>query len=329
MSHLKLKIAENYEKIEIYEFSDAHNEYRAKDYPSAKFFDETVFIKPEKSEGVYNVLILAGDIFNLKKVGIASDILNRYCEDFDLVLYVFGNHEHYGTSILRAKEKLKEKTKSLSNLYILQNDRLSLQTKNKTFNFLGTTLWMDFDHSNENQLIANEKVNGMNGLVNVISDFRFIKNNSYGGLQPYHLYNEFKKSIDFLEEELSLIDKNEFVCVITHHAPSLLSAAVYTSDDFKNPVDQNMEAQGVLIQKDKHNIDKNDLDKYHFMYTSNLDDFIFKHQPDLWFHGHIHKKRRYFLNKTFVYSNPVRGAETNNNSVYYPDFTSALSLNIN
>lgn len=329
MSTFNLNIENNYKEIEIFEFSDSHNEYRAKDYPSKRFFDNTFFVKPNRSSSVYSILILAGDIFNLKKVGIAVDVLNKYCQDFDLVLYVFGNHEYYGTKIGRAEEKLKEKTKHLDNLYILQNDKLELKSENKTFTFLGTTLWVDFDHSNENQHLAKEKTSGMNGLVNSISDFTFIKNASYGALQPYHIYSYFKKAISFLEDELSKVNKDDFVCVITHHSPSLLSSSVYKSDDFINPVDDKMINNEVLALKEHHQINKDDLDEFHFMYSSNLDDFIFKYQPDIWFHGHIHKKRKYFLNKTLISSNPIGIDIKETDSVFSPDRDPVLTFQIN
>ncbi len=39
-------------------------------------------------------------------------------------------------------------------------------------------------------------------------------------------------------------------------------------------------------------------------YASNLDDFITKHQPDFWIHGHIHAPSRYSIGKTEVICNP-------------------------
>lgn len=329
MSKYELKIESKYKEIEVFEFSDTHNESRAKSYPSKLFFDETFWVKPNKDPQVYSILILAGDIFNLKKVGIAKDLLGRYCEDFDLVLYVFGNHEYYGTKFGRAEEKLKEATKHLDNLYILQNDKLELKTETKKIVFLGTTLWFDFDKKDSNMKLAERKIQGMNGDVFALGDFQFIKNQSYGLLRSYHIYGEFSKSYKFLSEEFKNTKESDIVCVITHHAPSLLSATHFNDENKKNPIEQKMENNEIFVfGNNKPVFEREELDEYSFMYMSDLHKLIFEYQPYIWFHGHIHKKRNYYLNKTLVYSNPVGFKEYGSNKTYEPSKVACFKIKI-
>ena len=63
--------------------------------------------------------------------------------------------------------------------------------------------------------------------------------------------------------------------VVTHHAPSLQSV----SDQYKD-------------------------DPVTAAYASSMKDFILKHQPDFWIHGHINSPSRYLIGKTEVVCNP-------------------------
>ena len=78
--------------------------------------------------------------------------------------------------------------------------------------------------------------------------------------------------------------------VVTHHAPSALSLA----EDRRNKT-------------------------ISCAYASHLDDFILRHQPRLWVHGHIHHNSDYLIGNTRIIANPQAYPEDPNEG-FIPNF---------
>lgn len=134
--------------------------------------------------------------------------------------------------------------------------------------FHGCTLWTDF------ALFGNSVEAGMYCQPKM-NDYKMIKRDpSYSKMRTVDTFKIHQFSKHWLNESLENSTKEKNI-VVTHHAPSLLSVP----DNFKN-------------------------DLLTSAYASNLDDFITKHQPDFWFHGHIHTPCRYSIGKTKVICNP-------------------------
>lgn len=228
------------------------------------------------------------------KIQIISDLhqefgISELCFDnADLVIFV--GDTNLGT---KGIEWIRSKIKNIPVIYILGNHEYYKGSYPKTLNkiksaaentnihvledsfldiedirFHGCTLWTDFalfGNSIEAGMYCQPKMN----------DYKMIKRDpSYSKMRTVDTFKIHQFSKHWLNESLENSTKEKNI-VVTHHAPSLLSVP----DNFKN-------------------------DLLTSAYASNLDDFITKHQPDFWFHGHIHTPCRYSIGKTKVICNP-------------------------
>lgn len=151
-----------------------------------------------------------------------------------------------------------------TNIHVLEDSFLDIED----IRFHGCTLWTDF------ALLGNSVEAGMYCQPKM-NDYKMIKRDpSYSKMRTVDTFKIHQFSKHWLNESLENSTKEKNI-VVTHHAPSLLSVP----DNFKN-------------------------DLLTSAYASNLDDFITKHQPDFWFHGHIHTPCRYSIGKTKVICNP-------------------------
>ena len=151
-----------------------------------------------------------------------------------------------------------------TNIRVLEDSFLDIED----IRFHGCTLWTDF------ALFGNSVEAGMYCQPKM-NDYKMIKRDpSYSKMRTVDTFKIHQFSKHWLNESLENSTKEKYI-VVTHHAPSLLSVP----DNFKN-------------------------DLLTSAYASNLDDFITKHQPDFWFHGHIHTPCRYSIGKTKVICNP-------------------------
>ena len=151
-----------------------------------------------------------------------------------------------------------------TNIRVLEDSFLDIED----IRFHGCTLWTDF------ALFGNSVEAGMYCQPKM-NDYKMVKRDpSYSKMRTVDTFKIHQFSKHWLNESLENSTKEKNI-VVTHHAPSLLSVP----DNFKN-------------------------DLLTSAYASNLDDFITKHQPDFWFHGHIHTPCRYSIGKTKVICNP-------------------------
>lgn len=207
-----------------------------------------------------DVVILAGDIDRGAKGVVWAK--KRFPEI--PVIYVAGNHEHYGERIGRLHEKLREAAVG-SNVVILENQPFELNG----YRFFGATLWTDFNLFGDRptaMVVAGAKGTGMN-------DYRKVRRQDAGKLQPKHTALLHADSRLALTQFLTSGDLARSV-VITHHAPSPKSAAT-----------------------------GKELDVISAAYVSNMDELIVERGPALWVHGHIHEARDYRVGKTRVVNN--------------------------
>ena len=188
---------------------------------------------------------------------------------------------------------LRQKSKNIPVIYILGNHEYYKGSYPKTLNkiksaaentnirvledsfldigdirFHGCTLWTDF------ALFGNSVEAGMYCQPKMI-DYKMIKRDpSYSKMRTVDTFKIHQFSKHWLNESLENSTKKKNI-VVRHHAPSLPSVP----DNFKN-------------------------DPLTAAYASNLDDFITKHQPSFWIHGHIHTPCRYSIGKTEIICNP-------------------------
>lgn len=176
-------------KIQI--ASDLHFEFGDKDYK------KEIIQKLSKADS--DVLVLAGDITSRKDI---FETLKDFSNSFESIVYVTGNHEHYGTHIDKIREIRNDVLDSFSNVHWLDNSKCEIKEQR----FVGCTLWFNYDKLNQ----LYEK--NMNDFYS-IHNFR------------EWVYKENSASVDYLQDTICEND-----IVITHHLPS--NKCVH--DNYKN-----------------------------------------------------------------------------------------------
>lgn len=101
-------------KIQI--ASDLHFEFGDKHYKQR--------IIQELKKANSDVLVLAGDITTRKDI---FDSLKCFSNEFNSVVYVTGNHEHYGTHIDKIRDIRNKVLNSFSNVHWLDNSSCEIQ----------------------------------------------------------------------------------------------------------------------------------------------------------------------------------------------------------
>ncbi len=168
-----------------------------------------------------DILILAGDILTAKHLSkngelnrIYSNFLNKCVKNFNHVLYVMGNHEHYGYHLNSTYKTLRERIPK--EVKLLENETIQIGD----WFFIGMTMWTDFNNQNSSDMFA---------IKQMMNDYHCIRVGSeYRKLQPYDLLDIHKESRLYLYGELKK-HENDNVFMITHHAPCSLSI----SDNYK------------------------------------------------------------------------------------------------
>jgi Icc-related predicted phosphoesterase len=175
-------------------------------------------ILPDLGRG--DVLILAGDILSVKYFKTNGYLHNVYytflencSKNFNQVLYVLGNHEHFGFNFEGTFKTLKEHLPN--NFHLLENDTIKIGD----WAFVGFTLWTNFRNGNPIEMMDAEQY---------MNDYKVIRiGSNYRKLRAQDTLNFHLKSRDYLLNQLETLKENVFV--ISHHAPSYRSIA----DEYK------------------------------------------------------------------------------------------------
>jgi Icc-related predicted phosphoesterase len=221
------------------------------------------FIDSLNPEGI-DVLILAGDIINYPRL---NPVISWICKKYEnrSVLYVPGNHEHYTGSPELVIKQLANLLSSNSNLRILANNIIHIGNQR----FIGATMWFP---KSEQAILQKHTLN----------DFSFILD-----FEPW-VYEQNKLDTDFLAQNIESED-----IVVTHHAPSIVSA----SREYRaSPIN--------------------------CFYVNDMTRVIKDKQPRYWLHGHMHSSSSYRIARTSIICNP-RGYHGSN-----PLFNKRLILGI-
>lgn len=239
----------------IREMSDVHLEFGS-------------FSVPELDTDSQTVLILSGDI-HIKDKAETSGWMASLSKRFYHVFRVLGNHEHYRSSLditpIKIRNQITEQ--HLSNVSVLDNDSVILESVAGPIKFIGSTMWTDLNKGCPHTMWAAEQ--NMN-------DFKYIRFNNYENKwNPRAQIIIHRKALKYLVEELK--SWSGTTVVITHHAPHQLSIGSHYKDDH-------------LMNG---------------CYRSDLSDTILDYpQIKFWFHGHIHDVADYFIGDTRIICNP-------------------------
>ncbi|RUM24456.1 hypothetical protein EFQ99_16895 [Rhizobium vallis] len=211
-----------------------------------------------------DVCIFAGD-FSDNGMVTGISMLGETVSKHMPVVYVPGNHEFYGSSVLEGTREGVNRAAQYPNVHMLSRGAVSICG----FRFIGATLWSDFQLFGMHGPAMYEAQHGMN-------DYRDIKYSK----RPYRRFTA-QQSLTMHIQDTSFLkswlqeETAEPTVVVTHHAPSILSVPVEFLDDPLAPA-----------------------------YASRLEKTIMRYQPRLWVHGHLHKRCDYMIGETRVVCNP-------------------------
>lgn len=265
-------------------FSDAHLEHLT---PHPYFF------RDEHPDIGGDVLIVAGDLTgapfmqtrrtdptarSIKKM--VERMQRKIFSKYNVVLYVMGNHEHYGAVFSKTKEFLREYFDG-TNVIILDNDHWVHQDGTI---FLGCTLWSDFMKASPISMEACQ--NGMNDFNLIYRkdpyDVTYVERKQYhNGRNPAavtasFILDEHLFSKKYIGEVVkNYPDRN--IVVLTHHGPTYKSL---NQDHIGNGIDG--------------------------AYASDLSDLIMDNpQIKFWVHGHTHQSEDYMVGECRVLANQI------------------------
>ncbi len=151
-------------------------------------------------------LILSGDIGH-----VSCPIWHQFMEyvnsNWDVVIYVLGNHEFYSNS--KSMMKLLDLYRTTigekwAKIHLLVNESIGIIWNEQLWTIIGSTAWGSADYS----------------IVLSINDFKQIKtHNDSGHLKPITVkdYHELhNRDMQFIDDQLSCIDDDTPLVVVTH-----------------------------------------------------------------------------------------------------------------
>ena len=149
-------------------------------------------------KGEADLLVLAGDLVPLLDSRTAIPVFKPFCERYQTVMYVPGNHEYYGTSPYNAGSVLGSVQDAFKNLIILKNNECLVNNRpTGTHRFFGGTMWFE-------DLPTNYRWRKQ------LNDFRQIRD-----FEPW-VYNNNR---NFREIGARAIERDTIV--VSHHLPSM------------------------------------------------------------------------------------------------------------
>lgn len=225
-----------------------------------------------------DVLILAGDICTAKDFKTRDsqnqyskryyDFFDQVSSEFKDVIYILGNHEHYGYDINRTIHNIRDRLCGLSNIHVIEKDSTCIDG----VTFVGTTLWTNLNYRDPYVMAT---------IPTVMNDFRQIKvdvrtdiiHNDPPRLTPDMWCDEYQRCRKFLD---GAVNQDQTV-VVTHFTPSYQSChAKYFGDRVMNAA-----------------------------FHNELFDFVYDNPKiALWIHGHTHDECDYVINQTRIMCNP-------------------------
>ena len=232
-----------------------------------------------------DVLILSGDICEAKHVkkdqyqedpvqfAFEAKRTDRYirffkeeCAKYRRVLYVMGNHEHYGGRFNKTYSVLKDNLPD--HVTLLEKEYVDIDG----VIFIGATLWTDCNRADPITMWT---------LKSSMNDYRVVQNfyedkNLYYRLTPEATYVDHKNALSFIVNTAKKF-ADRTVVVVTHHSPSHQSIKPRYQGDYH----------------------------MNGGYSSNLESVI-ADNPNIkfWTHGHTHDTFDYMVEQCRVICNP-------------------------
>lgn len=210
-------------------------------------------------------IVFAGDIVISPQA--AYDYLSEVRKQTKAsIIYVLGNHEFYGNQLPDVVDEYEQAIDSIEDTYLLEKS--SVCFANHNIRFVGSTGWTSY-RNGEDQHACEMLMNDFRA-IKAIDDFgqqRFI--------EPIQLRAEHTRCKKFFEENLTR-QGVDYLIAVSHHAPAPKSIA---------PRYRTSNINGAFYE--------------------DLRDLIYKYEPNMWIHGHVHSTCNYTVGKTEVVCNPM------------------------
>ncbi|MDK9790180.1 RNA 2'-phosphotransferase [Vibrio sp. D431a] len=167
---------------------------------------------PDLPKGT-DILVLAGDICELKKIDLYRRLLDHYVVKVEHIVVVCGNHEFWGGSYQSGLEKLEILKEEYPNVHFLENEEVNIYG----IRIFGATMWCNYDHDT---YLMSQMNTSYSTVKNAPLDAKRIKwRNKYGGTskgKAEHLYILNKKSVKALESFLTTVDSKDRALLVSH-----------------------------------------------------------------------------------------------------------------
>jgi UDP-2,3-diacylglucosamine pyrophosphatase LpxH len=180
------------------------------------------------------------------------------------VVYVLGNHEHYGSSIEATLARCRAAAAG-SNVHVLERDAVTIHG----VRILGATLWTDLALAGDLNFVHWR-------LGHDFPDYRAIESESGGRLRPAETIAIHEETVRWLWEALYEPHDGPTI-VVTHHAPSPRALGQWDEWAGESPWTA-MDAA----------------------FASDLELLIDLGKPDAWIHGHTHRSGEYRVSDTHL-----------------------------
>jgi predicted phosphodiesterase len=223
-------------------------------------------VLPWHDSDPHSTLILAGDISSHPVQ--RRDMLNEASARFKEIIYVAGNHEHYGGRLDTWNEEATALEAQFNNVHISrQNEAMSFEPDD--LQVLYATMWAPYGKTDP---LREMKLNNT-------SDCHWIQKDVWSRRSCAKDYQEmYTKELDSLRELCKISHSiNQKCAVVTHHVPSLKMRHPRFPEDVSDDMFMAPEAEA-------------------FMY----EDWA----PKFWFFGHTHKAWDIQIGNTRCISNP-------------------------
>jgi predicted MPP superfamily phosphohydrolase len=264
--------------LNIRECSDLHLEfyYDLYDSSNAKVQDHALKLLPHLPTDKDTVLIVAGDLATAKQPQRIATFFELVVPRFKHVIYVIGNHEHYGMHMTETLPKIESTLQAASLDYskmtVAGNDPKKVKIDGVTF--LCGTMWTDYAK-------GNEEVHAI--VARCIADHRHIyktnSNDTISKMPPADMAAIFNTTIAKFEKWMNGKDNSRTV-IVTHHMPS-------------------MDAVDPQYMKDHTTRLLN------HAFGTHLNEFILKHKPAMLFFGHTHTAYHGKVGDSELHCNPL------------------------
>ena len=219
-----------------------------------------------------DILCLAGDVClakdlhkNTPKGEKFRQFFDHVAKEFDTVLYVMGNHEHYSGRWNNTAAHIREALEPWDNITLMDDSWLNFGNTR----IVGTSLWTNMNKGDPLTMMH---------IKNSMNDYHVItieNNGIYHKLRPIDTFNAHARAVETIKIAAETWDGN--VVVLGHHAPSFQS----------------------VHERYKHDWMMNG------GYVSDLDDYILSQEKiKLWIHGHVHNSFDYMIGECRIVCNP-------------------------